>query len=251
MAIPWGAIIGGGTALGSALLSKSGQVGANRMNLQIAREQMAFQERMSSSAYQRAMADMRAAGLNPILAYQHGGASSPGGALATMQNPWQGAPQAAAAGVSSAIQAQRAKGDLQLLRETISKVGAERDIARHQREFYSQSVPHPDYPGVNIPLNRALGIAALKKAYADIMQVHSATALNRAAEPAAKVSGSTPAAIIRLITGSLPAVATMGAAGLGAGMLGRLGAKKSQQAYTRVKGSVRKHPAGYLKGRGF
>lgn len=64
---------------------------ANKDNLKIAREQMAFQERMSNSAYQRAVSDMRLAGLNPLLAYGQGGASSPSGASTTMENIMSGA----------------------------------------------------------------------------------------------------------------------------------------------------------------
>lgn len=71
-------------------LGYRGQRDANRRNLEIAREQMAFQERMSSTAYQRAAKDLEAAGLNRILALGSP-ASSPGGALATMQNPFAGA----------------------------------------------------------------------------------------------------------------------------------------------------------------
>ena len=82
---PITAAIGAGGSILGGLIGKSGQASANRANLKIAREQMAFQERMSSSAYQRSASDLKKAGLNRILALGSP-ASSPVGASATLQN---------------------------------------------------------------------------------------------------------------------------------------------------------------------
>jgi len=73
-----------GSAIGSHSSAKS-QERANEMSIEQAREDRAWQEGMSSSAHQREVADLRAAGLNPILSANKG-ASTPTGAMPTIHS---------------------------------------------------------------------------------------------------------------------------------------------------------------------
>ncbi len=82
--LPWGTI---GDLAGSVISGGLGYFGTqqtNAANAQQAQLNRDFQAGQTGTAYQRAVADMKAAGLSPMLAYSQGGASSGSGSTAVM-----------------------------------------------------------------------------------------------------------------------------------------------------------------------
>lgn len=113
------------SALIGAASSAWGATEQNRAAGHQQREQQNFQERMSSTAYQRGMQDMKDAGLNPMLASKLGGASSPTGSMA----PIQSVGGAATTGYQQGMQAEttRKKTESDVLLQTANRLNTEAD----------------------------------------------------------------------------------------------------------------------------
>jgi len=95
--------------VGAALISAGSSIVSNIWNAREAERNRRFQERMSSTAHQREVRDLQAAGINPMLSRMGSGATTPGGDRAQMEDP---APRA----ISSALAVQQARANIELTR---------------------------------------------------------------------------------------------------------------------------------------
>lgn len=202
--------------LASGAASFIGQERANRQNIQLAKDQMAFQERMSNTSYQRAVADMKQAGINPMLSFMQGGASSPTGAMTKVDDSIGPA-------VSSALMVSRMKKEMQLLDAQIAKTHQESEAVQIDNAFKTMGDPNERQPGgqwspaYTIEGQRRIAdlvYARFRNQFtqAGITETDARTLLLRAQRgetdaqreliaagiPAAKVEGSTAAGYLRL-----------------------------------------------------
>lgn len=126
------AVIGAGSQILGGITDMFGSSKANSSSRKLAAMNNDFQKEMSSTVYRRGMEDMKRAGLNPILAYQQGGASSPSGNVAPVQNTMSGMADGIKKAGNSAVALKRLEAEINNINATTDKSRADASLATEQ-----------------------------------------------------------------------------------------------------------------------
>lgn len=119
------ALISGGVDLLGGLFGSSATKKANKANIKLQKDNQSWLKMMSDTSYQRSTQDMIAAGLNPMLGFTQGGASTPGSSAATVE-PNMAMSRATSSAAMKAMQV----AQLELTTQQARKAAAEADYTQ-------------------------------------------------------------------------------------------------------------------------
>jgi len=168
----WGpAVIGAGVGL---LTSRAANAAAARE----AEKNRQFQAEMSSTAHQREVRDMLAAGINPMLSARGAGASTPGGAVAEVKDVGEGVSR----GVASALAIKQLAANVELTRAQAENVRGQTFDLQSQAAAgrYAEIANRVASGDLDLEQRRALLPILLSRAKSEMSSAASAALLDKA-----------------------------------------------------------------------
>lgn len=188
-----GAVIGGVASLAGGLM-------ANESRSDEAQSNREFQESMSNTSYSRAVADLKAAGINPMLVSKVGGASTPAGNVAEVQDAVTPALSSAAAAYKVAAELDQIKANSELARANAAAAESQKAKLDSETAINAVMIPKIEAETQSVTANTGfmneqtkLSQRNQEKVMAELDQI--ATQMNLTSEQVEKVRAETMSAL--------------------------------------------------------